>query len=308
MEALSVEMESSSVGRSCGPMWAVLKDGKRHRSDPPLKEWAFCPGALGWQRHLAREITKVLNETGVEAIYLDSVALNYWLCEDTNHNHPYRRGYHPNVIELLKKVDEAVEKVAPDTVVYLEFWNSDVATQYMSGCFSPVVWAAMNYEAQGKMVEVTGTNLFRFYFPDFKIIELNVDKTGIELAFFNGNAIHGTFEHPEHIAAIKSLRPIWKEYIDCFTSDDVQALIETGVEDVYMNRFSASGKNVYTVWNASKEESKQAVLPVVVPKGWRAIDLLHDKGKELEAQGVPGKTTVTIDVPAHSLSVFVVKP
>jgi hypothetical protein len=307
MEALSVH-EESHVGRAMGPAWATLQKGERGHSAPPLREYAYCPGAIGWRRHFAHEVDKVLRDAKPDSVYLDSVALNYWLCEDTTHDHRYRRDYHKNALQLFDEVDQTVDRIAPETAVYAEFWNTTAATQSLSGSFSPVVSSAMGMEAAGKMAEVTGTNLFRFYFPDFKIIEIMPEnKQGIELSLFNGNAIHGHFVGEEPIEHIQRLAPIWRKYINCFTSDDVQALLETGVANVYMNRFGTTGRQLYTVWNAAHDEQKAVALPVVVPAGWRAVDVLNDAGKELEVAGVPGQMTVTIDLPAHALSIFVVE-
>jgi len=304
MEVISVE-RGSNVGRACGERWAVLRDRVRLTSGPPHREYAFCPGVPGWHRHIAHEVVKVLRETRCDAIYLDSVGLNYWLCEDASHHHSYRRGYHRNALQLLEEVNEAIDRVAPDTVLYLEFWSTDVATQYMSGCFSPVVTAGLGLEGKGKPVAPTGTNLFRFYFPNFKIIEIMPEnRTGIELAFFNGNAIHGYLNTEATLPTIERLAPIWRANLDCFTSDDVEALLETGVCGVYMNRFGASGKQLYTVWNALNEELSEVALPVVVPEGWHAIDLLNEK--ELKVNGGPGDTRVVIALPGRSLSVFAV--
>jgi len=305
MEAVCVE-RGSNVGRACGERWAVLKDGVRHTSGPPLREYAFCPGVPGWRKHIAHEVEKVLRETLCDAIYIDSIGLNYWLCEDTSHGHPHRRGYHRSVIQLLEEINEAIDRIAPDTTLYFEFWSTDVATQYMSGCFSPVVTAGLGLEDRGKPVAPTGTNLFRFYFPDFKIIEIMPEnKIGIELSLFNGNAIHGYLNTEATVPTIEKLAPIRKANLDCFTSDDVEALLETGVGGIYMNRFGASCKQLYTVWNSLNEDLSEISLPVVVPKGWNAIDLLNEK--ELKVEGGHGETHVVIDLPARSLSVFVVK-
>jgi hypothetical protein len=201
-----------------------------------------------------------------------------------------------------------MDEVNPETVLYSEFWSSDLATQFMSGCNSPAVAASRDWERQGLDLSPTGTDLFRFYFPDFKLIEItSEDEAGFGLSLFNGNGIHGSFRGTEAERLLDSYHRLWRQNVDCFTSDDVQALLETGIPDVYLNRFGDGDKQLYTVWNSAKETKAKVKLPVKVRPGARCIDIINSMPLPLTTSASGAQ--VAIDLPGRMLSSFaIVKP
>ena len=249
LEAVCVDRQIV-MGKSHGHDWSVLQNGKRATSEAD-REWNFCAGAVGWQDYLAETCANLVRETDCDAIYPDSVGLRYYLCEDARHDHPAGSGWYGSVEHLLKKIRQACDAVKPGTVIYLEYLSSDVNTQYLDGCYSPCVNAALEMRKQGLDLYPTGTNLFRFYFPDFKLIEIAPEtREGIGLSFFNGNGIHGYLRQPEIRPYLEKLSAIYRAYSDAFRSDCPIPYVPTMRKGLYCHAFPGKERTIYTVFNA----------------------------------------------------------
>ncbi|MDQ1318158.1 MAG: hypothetical protein QG588_1815, partial [Candidatus Poribacteria bacterium] len=276
----SLYLESVCVGRQTelgkahGQDWSVLQDGQRATSEADL-EWNFCAGSIGWQDYLAKTCARLVKETDCDSLYPDSVGLRYYLCEDPKHDHPVGSGWYGSVERLLQKLRKAVK---PETILYLEYISTDVNTQYLDGCYSPCVNAGMEMRKNGFPLYVTGTNLFRFYFPDFKFIEIMPEtEEGIGLSFFNGNGIHGYLNNPDVRPYIEKLSFIYREYSDAFTSELLTAYYPTLKKGVFSNAFTGDGRVVYTIYNSNDEQIEGNMIQVPYAKGTNIAELIRDR-------------------------------
>ncbi len=293
LEALCVARDSS-VGKAHGERWAVLQNGERVTSEPTV-EWNFCPAVAEWRKYLAGHCAKLLKETGCDGLYLDSVGLRYQLCEDTAHGHVFGAGWLPSVQRLLQTVRTEMDKVNPEAVLYLEYLSSDVNTQYLDGSFSPCITAALGLRERGLNFQPTGTNLFRFYFPEFKFIEIMPEsKEGIGLAFYNGNGIHGWHTNPDLRPYIENLAGIFEEYSDCFTSHNPVAYLQTLKAGVYANAFPGRGRTIYTLYNSNDVAVDGEVLPVESGDSLNYEELIESR--ELKVARKAGKVTIAISM------------
>jgi hypothetical protein len=284
LEAVCVDRQSP-IGMARGRDWAVLQNGVRVTSEPTV-EWNFCAGVVGWQDYLAETCARLLRETDCDAIYLDSVGLRYYLCEDTDHDHPPGSGWYGSVERLLQKVRHAMEEVKPDAVLYLEYLSTDVNTQYLDGSFSPCVSAGLALRERGLNLSPTGTNLFRFYFPDFKFIEIVPETAeGIGLAFFNGNGVHGYLDDPAIRPLVERLSHIFREHRDAFTSDHPIPFVPTLQADIYAHAFPGKGKTLYTIYNANEEAIEGEILEVASEGDARFEELVREREVKVRSKG-----------------------
>ncbi|MHB8901180.1 MAG: hypothetical protein ACYC6Y_20720 [Thermoguttaceae bacterium] len=80
---------------------------------------------------------------------------------------------------------------------------------------------------------------------------------------------------------------VLKEHTDVFADRDCRPLVPTLQKYVYANRFSASGKTLYMLYNATGHSVCGALVNVEVPKGHRLVDLLT--GREVTTHLVDGR-------------------
>lgn len=296
LEAVCVEDRDSKVGRAHGKDWPVLIEGQRVTSEPTV-EWNMCAGATGWQDYMAETVARVIREADPDVIYLDSIGLRFYLCEDTNHSHPYRRGWHQSVKALLQKVRESADKAKPNIPIFLEFPSSVVNTQYINGSYSCWVEVALSWSGEEGLRDLcpTGTNVFRFYFPDFKFIEIvRETKEGFGLAFFNGNGIHGYLTDPSIKPVVAELSRVWRQNVDAFTSDNPEPLIDTKITNIYCNKFPGQDKVVYTTWNNSSKK-RDCLFEVDHKEGYHYIELFKHEEIEPKINNSKAKLLITFE-------------
>lgn len=101
--------------------WSVMnRDGSTltHYTNQNFSH--MCPGAKGWQDHLADTVARLLRETGADGVRLDSLGFYFNPCYNPAHRHPTPFGYNEWMKELLAKVRAAAVGVNPDALLTTE--------------------------------------------------------------------------------------------------------------------------------------------------------------------------------------------
>ncbi len=105
-----------------GTDWAITnRDGTNQGNYSGTTNWLhMCPGAQGWQDHLAATAWRLLSETGADGLRLDSLGA-YWLpCYNPLHNHRSPFDYNLWMDELLSKVAAAARRANPEAFLSTE--------------------------------------------------------------------------------------------------------------------------------------------------------------------------------------------
>jgi hypothetical protein len=113
-------------------------------------------------------------------------------------------------------------------------------------------------------------NPYRFVFP--RIVQLSLPaglRKGswhpLKFTFFNGDAIYDSFWDIEETAAhdfILKAFDIKKEYIDCFTSDEPEMLVETQMAAICANKFPGNRRTLWTLYNRKFNTVRGEVISV----------------------------------------------
>lgn len=122
----------------------------------------MCPGSKGWQDHLADMVVRLIRETGIDGIRLDSLGGYHWHCYNPAHQHESPYDYNRWVLELLDKVGRAARSVKPDFLLSTEH-PADYYFAHFNHSLHQIIrltdltWA------------VNETSPLRVAFPDYKI-------------------------------------------------------------------------------------------------------------------------------------------
>ena len=106
---------------------------------PPEEEsFYMCPRYSVWQDHLAATCKRLIEETGAKYIRLDEFGHSFLTCYNPAHHHNDPIDGHTEMLELLRKVREAVDEVDPELLLFTE-----TATDLVNICFDGtlVMWA-----------------------------------------------------------------------------------------------------------------------------------------------------------------------
>jgi len=134
-------------------------------------------------------------------------------------------------------------------------------------------------------------NLFRFYFPNCKLFEINrpAGRAAAAWTLWNATASFAGFrwQPPEHFALLT-------ENTDAFESDDTEPLVPTLVPRVYANRFSCRGKTIWTLHNGTGHTVDAPLLSVAPDAKHHVIELLS--GHALTPERTPDAWAVALRI------------
>ncbi|MHB9035721.1 MAG: DUF6259 domain-containing protein, partial [Armatimonadota bacterium] len=220
----------------------------------------MCNQVKGWQDYLRDTVTRVLNESGADAVRLDTLA-QADVCYNSNHPHPVDPLQ--GVMTYLETVRRGVDKVGPEKAMLAEFCGSDAAARYLDGAL------AQGHDIDTPLVsEMTayGVSPFRFVFPDVKCIEWgNVPKDYHNTSrrmLFNGIGITVSDLNDAQLAEVTKFEKAMRSVGDILGSTNCEPLVPTLVSGLYANRFTLKDRQVFTFWNQSGSDVNGSVIKI----------------------------------------------
>lgn len=301
----------SRVGMAHGEEWTLLNaNGEEYgyfstEEDP---NWSVCPAVDAWQAYMEDVFPRVAEQTGAMGLYIDEFGFGSVgkLCYNEAHDHPVPMPPVQGEREFTRRVREAMPA---DRVLYTEEAPDPVTCQYQDGAFC--------YSAISTSDELAPSHLelLRFVLPDFKIFELNFyvpmadgNWNRVKRPFFNGDGwwLQGDPYTSYDEFAREYLRrcfALCHEYVDCFTTNDPEPLVETLQPGVFANRFPGEGRTLWTLYNATYQSVEGAVIAVEHRPGARYYDAWRQR--EIEPEIRDGRAVLSTLVDPHDLGCIV---
>jgi hypothetical protein len=100
----------------------VLHNADGTNTGPYTKNewWHMCPGCVEWQDHVADMAARLVRETDVDGIRLDSYSFYFWPCYNPAHHHASPFDHNLWMQQIFAKVAAAVKAVKPDALLSTE--------------------------------------------------------------------------------------------------------------------------------------------------------------------------------------------
>ena len=286
------------MGKAHGPDWATMYPEGQYFW--PYYDWQMCMDHEPWRAYLARTCARIIEETGGDGVRIDEMGGASRICQNKKHPHTFARWRHYNELQAqsdaARRVRQAMDAVNPDSVLLTESLGFDVLGQYVDGCLlydlgeMPFTGhVAANWEG------FAGINLYRFYFPRHKIFDYQIWEKHPEWRLFNATgAFNREFSYREHE------RQMLKDNADAFGSLHAEPMIRSRIPLVYVNKFPAKDKTVWTVYNAANIPAKGALLDIPARKGTHLVDLYRYRNVKASTRG--DKTVVAIELEPRSVT------
>ncbi len=307
--------ERSRIIEDVGNAWQIVDKNGEKKFWPGNREMFMCPAVEEWRNYFSQTYKRVAEETGAHALYVDEYGFadRGKACYNPDHNH--RPGQPPLIGEhaMLSAIRTALEESSPHVALYTEEVPCDLTAQLVDAAFCYGMYRA------NQNTHPTKLNLFRYAFPEFKIIELFIpgihpraaSEEDTKLAFFHGHAtwLKGRAESwysASFREFVRQTRPIYDRYSDLFTSTHCEPLIPTNVEGVHANRFGAeSSARIYTVYNSLPYSIGGSLLDITLASNEELVSLLG----RFDTDATLSKKTGTVRVKTlapHGVGCFLV--
>jgi hypothetical protein len=122
----------SRIGRSRGEPWALReRDGRLTEHYQGF--WHACPANGDYQQWFAKTCAALARTTGADGFFIDSELATYnHRCFNPAHHHPHPDVWTWGIRQLLKRVRAAVDKVNPETLLFIE-GGGDIGREFGDG-------------------------------------------------------------------------------------------------------------------------------------------------------------------------------
>jgi gamma-glutamyl hercynylcysteine S-oxide synthase len=195
-----------------------------------------------------------------------------------------------------KELQDAADKVRSGVVMYSE---GMAVPKDMPGIVSGRVHNALYYPPV--------LNLNKFIKPEFaifRVAELYKEpiQREIALSFFNGYGIEINSFAPgnapwaeEQYKYLGRAARILRENTNNFTSGTITPLVTTSADSIWVNKWTAANKTIYTIYSIHPQGYKDALFQVQPTAGYHFVDLWHHKKIEPIRSGSSWMITAETD-------------
>lgn len=198
--------------------------------------------------HIVENVQRIIRETDADGVRLDEFGARGFFCHNPRHNHLFTEQGHTEWMQatahIARKVHERIDTIAPGKLLLAEFPGFDKLAATLE--------AALCYDLKNRQgpLRPAHVNLLRFYMPSCKIFEIDdraseQNRINWKLCFWNAVGIYNSGVYPDEI------RNILLEHNDAFALGFAEPLVPTGIPGIYANKFTAKGKTIWTLLNAS---------------------------------------------------------
>lgn len=275
---------TTKLGKSKGAAWGIVnpawKDpfsclkNPKHLKGHAFHHFSYCmclnnPDYSNW---VAQNMARLIRETGADGIRLDEYGHNGFICLSKEHPHIYPgngenvwlRAIKDNVLAIRAETD----KFKKDAILMSEYLGVDSLAATLDGALCYDVGRRTN------ALRPLAVNLFRFYFPECKLYELDETNknTQKDVWLFNAVGVYNSQLYP------RNYHEILEKYTSAFAGD-VEPLVDTLVPYVYANRFAAPDRSmvVHTIFNKTGHTVDEPLIPVKSRKGFKFMDAFTGK-------------------------------
>jgi len=252
------------------PVWKDPHQCPRNPTSPEgvvcnYYAYCMCLNDADYLPKVAADIGRIARETGADGVRLDEYGHRGYVCLSKTHRHIFGEyGQHVWQQALERSLQMIREEVPADTLLITEFPEADFCVAHLDGALS---YDICRHQSPLRPLQV---NLFRFYFPECRLFELNVGgpQNAKDIMFFNGVGVYNSGGRYS-----EEYSKILHENAECFIGE-IEPLVATLKPFVYANRFAAQdgSKVLFTLYNGTDRDFSGAVL--TIPDGYECQQLL----------------------------------
>jgi len=263
----------SPTGAALGQQWTVvLPNGELARG---YDVWNPCHDIPAVRQWVATTMKRVMQETGADGIRLDEYGHKGWTCFSTEHEHSYAEygvsQWNKATAETTRLVRQAMDEVAPGSVLTTEHPGYDYLMQFIDGCIT------YDLTVQSCPLRPLECNTQRFYFPECKAFELDHQSADLDSRkkIWNAVASFGRYFPPAMYALLR-------ENEDVYQDGTSEPLVPALMQYVYANRFSGDRKTIIHLYNATQHTVDGEVFALDVGEQQHLFDMLELREIPLE--------------------------
>lgn len=282
--------------------------------------YRMCHANDEWRDYAVSMYPRIYKELEIPLLYVDEFSLrieNRCYCDSHGHKVP------SNLLKTDRDFITELKNAMPEEVVlYGEYYAVDVNARYIDCNISyyiidsvvDMVETAWRADDGNDRLGRVFTDVYRFAFPGIVQLILpmamrNMSWHPQKFLFFNGEAIYDSFwdcEESRGLDFTVKAYKLKKKYKDCFSSDEVETIIDTQSPAICANCFRGKGRTVYTLYNRAYNTYRGEALKIKHIDGTVYFDAWNDKEASVEIKD--GFAYISVNIDAQEIGCIEVKP
>lgn len=243
-----------------------------------------CSDSDWWPGFLAEKIRRICLDTGVDGVRIDEYGCGGIPCYSDKHRHIYAEPEHNATLQAqsaaLRGVRAAMDEIRPDLTLMTEYVSADHLARYLDG-------ALVTQKYFRSPICPIPICLFRFYFPECKLYDL--EPLNGERVLWNAMGIYGG----NPVKNQEQYETILRENGDVFSTGKAEPLVFGLRKRVYVNRFASKNKTLYLFINDNPYPVEEALVEAPLAGQCHFFDLVRCE----EAQADTGGDVAVIGIP-----------
>ncbi len=286
----------SELAAEVGSSWAArLPDGKIDTS------YALCytmiPAYKEWQDYVVETCKRLVEEYGVDGIFLDSLGWqwNHWFYVNAEKHIYSLEEWNQGFITLVQRIRETIREIKPDAVVLSESAGGPLPAYNDGG------WAAQNTWGDTAQTGAIWASPVRYAYSSAEVnfITNGNDLNGLNQVFAAGFSLALSDYWDDNKAYISQLVNIRKEYKDALVYGKQAYQPTTATTDVIAYCYEGTDNMLIPIVNSSDAAYSGAVALNADQAGQTFTDLLTGETYTAGADGV-----VYVPLDGQSLAVL----
>ncbi|MBC7289061.1 MAG: hypothetical protein H5T86_13690 [Armatimonadetes bacterium] len=303
--------DTTDVGHTYGPTYGAMNPFWEDPYKCPLNpsgyvaayaSWNMCCDTEWWAEYLSQTVARIFRDTGIDYLRIDEFGHPGYPCYSTKHKHMFapelgHNGWLQGCAEICKRAHELMDRIRPGLALTTEFYGTDHMAAYLDGAITHEV------AYRRPAIRPVPCNLFRFYFPSCKPMDLDYVHVpdGHDLKLWNAMTAFG-YRYPD-----KYLR-LLREHTDAFGRGALEPLVPTLRQRVYANRFSAGDKVITAVFNARPYPVDGPLFAAENATGFHYVELLSGEEAKLVRAGNGPQMAVALRIEPMRVAVVARMP
>ena len=238
-----------------------------------------------WVKYMSDTCFRLMSTLGLDGIYLDELGIAF-PCYNPSHDHVKKGEFPTSPQDLgrsITQVRNAMKKANPEAALMTEHAGSDYLSQFYDGSWDQTF--IKRFDFAEKYFDDLRLNIFRFYFPNFKLSAWGNSFRHARKNLFNGMGMDmGGAENKDEQ---RLYAHAMKENGDAFAVSNPEPSVAVSGKGLLANRFAVSEKVIYTLYNTGNETVNGTVEEKMAVANGHYVELLADEIVSCNSNGQP---------------------
>lgn len=287
-------LQYSEIGREAGAQWAARNVGGE-RDATYAYNYTMIPAYQEWQQYIVEKCRALMEETGADGIYLDSMGWQWnrvqWVLAEKKLYQPemYNKGF----IQLADAIRQAIREVNPDAVVMSEAMGSALQGHVDAAWTADYTGWAKHHDA-----DMLRESPLRYAYASMPLFTGGVTIEQMREMFAAGWSLAVSSTWQQHRTELGRLARLRTQYADCLIHGRQLAGVACDDSRVAAYAYAGETHTLLVAYNGNASAYQGTIELPEALQHQRWMNVLEDGVSTADEDGMP------VNIAAHGLLIL----